>query len=75
VSDTQLIVKDVQSVCLVVRARKTPRRAIVRACSFLAKATNDPAGIVFNRVARRSPDSYYFAEYGHEYIKAGGNGS
>ena len=75
VSDTQLIVKHVQSVCLVVRARKTPRHAIVRACSLLAHAAHEPDGIVFNRIARRSPEGYYFSEYGHEYIKAGGNGS
>ena len=75
VSDTQLLVKHVQSVCLVVRARKTPRNAIVRACSLLAHATHEPDGIVFNRIARRSPEGYYFSEYGHEYIKAGGNGS
>jgi capsular exopolysaccharide synthesis family protein len=75
VSDTQLIVKHVHSVCLVIRARKTPRRAIVRACSLLAHANHEPDGIVFNRTARRSPDSYYFSQYGHEYIKAGGNGS
>jgi capsular exopolysaccharide synthesis family protein len=75
VSDTQLIAKDIHSVCLVVRAGKTPRRAVVRACSLLAKATHDPDGIVFNRMARRSPDSYYISAYGHEYIKASTNGS
>ncbi len=75
VSDTQLIVKHVQTVCLVVRARKTPRQAILRACSLLAQATGEPDGIVLNRTARRSSDSYYFSEYGHEYIKAGGNRS
>jgi polysaccharide biosynthesis transport protein len=72
VSDTQLIVKHVQTVCLVVRARKTPRQAILRACSLLAQATREPDGIVLNRTARRSSDSYYFSEYGHEYIKAEG---
>jgi capsular exopolysaccharide synthesis family protein len=68
VSDTQLIAKDIESVCLVVRAGKTPLRAIARACTLLAKASpQTPNGIVFNRIARRSPDNYYFSEYGHAY--------
>jgi polysaccharide biosynthesis transport protein len=71
VSDTQLIAKDVQSVCFVVRAIKTPGRAIVRACSLLAQAGSHPDGIVLNRLPRRSRDSYYFSEYSGEYAKAG----
>ncbi len=75
VSDTRLIAKSIQSVCLVVRAGKTPRRAIVRACSLLGQATHDPEGIVLNRMARKSPDNYYFSEYGQEYREAGVNAS
>jgi succinoglycan biosynthesis transport protein ExoP len=71
VSDTQLIAKDVQSVCFVVRAVKTPGRAIVRACSLLAQTGSHPDGIVFNRLPRRSRDHYYFSEYAGEYVKAG----
>jgi capsular exopolysaccharide synthesis family protein len=70
VSDTQLIAKDIHSICLVVRAGKTPRRAIARACSLLSKATRDPDGIVFNRVARSSRDNYYVSSYGHAYTRA-----
>jgi succinoglycan biosynthesis transport protein ExoP len=75
VSDTQLIVKYVESVCLIVRAGKTPRRAIFRACCRLAKANRHPDGIVFNRMARGSRDSYYSSEYGHEYGDASTHGS
>jgi polysaccharide biosynthesis transport protein len=75
VSDTQLIAKDVQSVCFVVRAVKTPGRAIVRACSLLAQTGSHPDGIVFNRLPRRSRDRYYFSEYAGAYVKAGANGS
>ena len=75
VSDTQLIAKDIQSVCLVVRAGKTPRRAIVRAFSLLAHAASNPDGIVFNRIPRRSRDGYYFSEYAGEYANAGRHGS
>jgi capsular exopolysaccharide synthesis family protein len=71
VSDTQLIAKDVQSVCFVVRAIKTPGRAIVRACCLLAQTGSHPDGIVFNRLPRRSRDRYYFSEYAGEYAKLG----
>jgi len=75
VSDTQLIAKDVQSVCFVVRAIKTPGRAIVRACSLLAQTGSHPDGIVFNRLPRRSRDRYYFSEYAGEYANAGAHRS
>jgi polysaccharide biosynthesis transport protein len=75
VSDTQLIAKEVDSVCFVVRARKTPQRAIVRACTLLAQAGSHPDGIVFNRLPRRSRDRYYFSEYAGAYAKAGAHGS
>jgi polysaccharide biosynthesis transport protein len=75
VSDTQLIAKDIQSVCFVVRAVKTPGRAIVRACSLLAQTGSNPDGIVFNRMPRRSRDRYYFSEYAGEYANAAAHGS
>jgi capsular exopolysaccharide synthesis family protein len=75
VSDTQLIAKYAQLICLVVRAGKTPQRAISRACSRLAKATRTPDGIVFNRTARSYRDSYYLSEYGHAYGHASMNGA
>jgi polysaccharide biosynthesis transport protein len=75
VSDTQLIAKDVQSVCFVVRAIKTPRRAIMRACSLLAQAGSHPDGIVLNRLPRGSRDRYYFSEYAGEYANAGAHRS
>jgi succinoglycan biosynthesis transport protein ExoP len=75
VSDTQLIAKDIQSICFVVRAVKTPGRAIVRACSLLAQTGSNPDGIVFNRIPRRSRDRYYFSEYAGEYANAGAHRS
>jgi len=74
VSDTQLIVNTIDSVCLVVRAGKVPRRALVRALSLLAQADCNPDGIVFNRIGRRSRDGYYFSQYAGEYAKAVANG-
>jgi polysaccharide biosynthesis transport protein len=75
VSDTQLIAKDIESVCFVVRAVKTPGRAILRACSLLAQTGSHPDGIVFNRMPRRSRDRYYFTEYAGEYANAGAHRS
>jgi polysaccharide biosynthesis transport protein len=75
VSDTQLIAKDIDSICFVVRAVKTPGRAIVRACALLAKAGSHPNGIVYNRMPRRSRDRYYFSEYAGQYANAGAHGS
>jgi polysaccharide biosynthesis transport protein len=71
VSDTQLIAKEIQSVVFVVRAVKTPGRAIVRACALLAQTGSHPDGIVFNRLPRRSRDRYYFSEYAGAYANAG----
>jgi Mrp family chromosome partitioning ATPase len=70
VSDTQLIAKEIESVCLVIRAGKTPRRAIVRACGLLERATHSPDAVVLNRLVRRSRDDYYFARYASMYVKA-----
>jgi capsular exopolysaccharide synthesis family protein len=75
VSDTQLIAKEIESVCLVVRAGKTPQRAIVRACSLLAKAKRNPEGIILNRMTGAARNSYYFSQYGHGYRHPGTNGS
>jgi polysaccharide biosynthesis transport protein len=75
VSDTQLIAKDIDSICFVVRAVKTPGRAIVRACALLAKTGSHPVGIVYNRMPRRSRDRYYFSEYAGQYANAGAHGS
>jgi polysaccharide biosynthesis transport protein len=75
VSDTQLIAKDIQSVIFVVRAVKTPGRAIVRACSLLTQTGSHLDGIVFNRLPRRSRDRYYFSEYAGAYANAGAHRS
>ena len=70
VSDTQLIAKEIESVCIVVRAGKTQRRAVVRACALLTRATHGPDAVVLNRVVRRHRDDYYFARYASMYAKA-----
>jgi succinoglycan biosynthesis transport protein ExoP len=67
VSDTQLISKHVQSVCLVVRAIKTPAAAVARACTLLAQAGSTLDGFVFNRMPLRSGRHHYFSGYAHCY--------
>ena len=67
VSDTQLISKHVQSVCLVVRAIKTPTAAVTRACNLLAQAGSTLDGFVFNRMPLRSGKHHYFSGYARCY--------
>jgi succinoglycan biosynthesis transport protein ExoP len=67
VSDTQLISKHVQSVCLVVRAIKTPTAAVARACTLLAQAGSTLDGFVFNRMPLRSGRHHYFSGYARCY--------
>jgi len=80
VSDTLLIVPYIQSVCLVIHAAKTPRRAIKRAIFTLKMADVKPVGIVMNKMPRRrgiGHDSYYYYyqasdKYGDVYGKGKG---
>lgn len=68
VSDTLMMLNKIQTVCLVVRAAKTPRKAVARAIELLYKAEAPLAGIVLNRQQRRrisgGYDPYY--TYYHE---------
>ena len=50
VSDTLLVVPHVQSVCMVVRLRQTPRGAIHRALNLLELTRVKPVGVVLNCV-------------------------
>jgi polysaccharide biosynthesis transport protein len=70
VSDTQLIAREIDSVCLVARAGKTQRRAAARACSLLVQATHGPDAVVLNRVTRRSRDDYYLTRDAQIYGRA-----
>jgi Mrp family chromosome partitioning ATPase len=78
VSDTLLLVKSVQTVCIVARAAKTPRKSIQRAIYLLQKAGGPVAGIVLNRLSRRGGagygyyyNSYYDYSYYGKYSKKG----
>src|SRR5207247_6699845 len=49
VSDTLLMIPHVHTVCIVVRSGETPRLAVRRAITLLAKSGIRPAGLVLNR--------------------------
>jgi len=72
VSDTLLIMPYVQTVCIVVRAAKTPRPAIRRAITLLAKSGIRPAGLVLNRLRRSRGVGYYYYYASHGYGKEEG---
>ncbi len=67
VSDTLLMASHVQTICMVVRASKTPRNAIHRALTLLSAANNRPAGLVLNRLPRRRGAGYYYYYSSHGY--------
>jgi len=60
VSDTLLMTSHVQTVCIVLRAGKTPRPAVQRAISLLASSGTPPAGVVLNRLPQNRGVGYYY---------------
>ena len=66
VSDTLLMLKRIQSVCLVVRAHKTPKHTVLRAIQMLKQAEAPVVGVVLNRLARNRSYGYYYGSY-YEY--------
>jgi len=67
VSDTLLMTPHAQTVCIVVRAGNTPRLAVRRAISLLAKSGIRPAGLVLNRLRRSRGVGYYYYYASHGY--------
>jgi len=64
VSDALLLVKFVHSVCVVVSAGITPRKAVAKACERLADAGAKSLGVILNRVPK---NGHYFYHYGTDY--------
>ncbi len=60
VSDTLLLVKLVQSVCLVVHSASTPRKAVAHAVRKLREAGAPMAGLVLNFVPAHSGGGYHY---------------
>lgn len=69
VSDTLCVVPHVHKTILVVRAGKTPRKAVNRALMLLRKAGARVAGFVLNRLPTGRSAGYYYYYYGDKYEK------
>jgi polysaccharide biosynthesis transport protein len=67
VSDTLLMTPYVQTVCMVVRARRTARNAVQRAILLLAGTSSRPAGVILNRLPRNRGTDYYYYYASHGY--------
>ena len=72
VSDALLVAAWAQATCFVVRAGKTPKRAIRRAINQLQVGHASLAGFVFNRLPIQGRSAgYYYYYYGERYAAAG----
>lgn len=60
VSDTLLMARHAQTVCMVLRAGKTPRSAVQRAISLLVSSGTPPAGVVLNRLPHSGGAGHYY---------------
>jgi succinoglycan biosynthesis transport protein ExoP len=60
VSDTLLMAPHVQTICIIIRSRKTPRPAIQRALSLIAGTGTRAAGLVLNRLPTTRGYGYYY---------------
>jgi polysaccharide biosynthesis transport protein len=60
VSDTLLITPFIQTVCMVLQAKKTPRHVVHRAITLLTTASGRPAGLVLNRLPSPRRGGYYY---------------
>jgi polysaccharide biosynthesis transport protein len=68
ISDSLLLVNHVQATCLVIRAHRTPRKAVVRAKELLVRAEAPLLGIILNDLSATRSDQYgdYYHYYGRE---------
>jgi succinoglycan biosynthesis transport protein ExoP len=67
VSDTLLMTPFVQTVCMVVRARRTARNAVQRAVLLLGGTGSRPVGVILNRLPRNRGTDYYYYYASHGY--------
>lgn len=78
VSDTLLVVKSAQNICLVVRAAQTSSRYVLRCVQLLRSAEASLSGIILNRMPRRRGlgyGAYYDYQHHGKYGKEGVYGS
>ncbi len=67
VSDALLIVKEAQTVCLVMNAKKTQFRVVLRALEMLRRAGGRPSGVVLNFLPQSAGSGYYYYYSGNKY--------
>jgi capsular exopolysaccharide synthesis family protein len=67
VSDTLVIAPHAHKTVLVIRAGKTPRKAVLRAVMLLRKAQAQIAGFALNRLPNGRTAEYYYYYYGDKY--------
>lgn len=67
VSDTLLMSAHLKMICLVVRAKSTPRNAVKRAIALVEQAGHRPVGLVLNRLPRKTGSGYYYYYSEHGY--------
>lgn len=72
VSDTLLIVKEAQTVCLVMHAKKTSTRVVRRALEMLRRAGARPSGLVLNFLPQGAGSGYYYYYSGNKYYGSKG---
>jgi len=70
VSDTLLMLEQIQTVVLVVRARKTPKHAVLRAVQMLRQAEAPLSGVILNLLPRNRGSGYGYGSY-YEYAYRG----
>jgi len=70
VSDTLLMLNPIQSLVLVVPARKTPKHAVLRAVQLLQQAEAPLCGVVLNLLRRGRGSGYSYGSY-YEYAYRG----
>ena len=67
VSDALLIVKEAQTVCLVMNAKKTSSRVVLRALEMLRRAGGRPSGVILNFLPQSAGSGYYYYYSGDKY--------
>jgi capsular exopolysaccharide synthesis family protein len=65
VSDTLLMLNKIQTVCLVLKARKTPKNAVLRAVQLLREGEAPLAGVIMNQMPRSRGGGYAYDSYYH----------
>jgi Mrp family chromosome partitioning ATPase len=63
VSDSLLLATQVQAVCLVIRAHRTPRKSVQRAMDMLQRADAPVLGVILNGLVATRSD--YYSDYYH----------